>query len=343
MSRYRFGVMAVALAFALVLGTAGSASGGVGISVSINRDSNRIEGIVWDPYRKPVADIYVELMNSMEGDLARSRTTGAGRFTFFGLSTGRFRLKVVTSGTNFLEESQDVEILGTGIANSRDTQYVEFYLKLDPRKISLGSGGPPESVFVQDVPDDAKKLFKKGIQNIKTDAGLQLVESAIQAYPEYFDALAAAGKALVDRGQYVKGAGYLIRAIKINDRSYSCYGSIAFAAYKLNKIPEGIKAAEIAVSLESRAVSSRLLLARLYRSDKNYKQAEQVLLETKKIAPDIPMVYYELALVYNREGKNAEAAAELATYLKLSPNDSEKKDVEELIGKLKATPLAPGQ
>jgi hypothetical protein len=226
-----------------------------------NAALNRIEGIVWDPQHQPISEIYIELTDSADGDLSRTRTSGAGRFTFFGLSTGHFRVKVVTAGTNYLEAVQDVEILGNGLSNSNETQYVEFYLKFDPRKVALGSGGPPEAIFVQEVPDGARRLFRKGSGNIKSDEGLRSVEKAIEIFPTYFDALSAAGKEYVDRGQYVKGVLLLIRAIDLNKRSYSTYGSLAYAAYKLNKIPEALKAAVEAVTIEPRAISSRVLLA----------------------------------------------------------------------------------
>jgi tetratricopeptide (TPR) repeat protein len=247
-------------------------------------------------------------------------------------------VKVITAGTNFLEAEQDLEILGTGSTDSHETQYVDFYLKLDPRKITLGSGGPPEAVFVQDVPNEARKSFKKGLPDIKSEKGMKLVEDAIASFPDYFDALSAAGREYVDRGQYVLGARYLIRAIGLNKRSYGSYGSLAYAAYKLNKIPEGIKAAEEAVTLEPRAVSSRVLLARLLRMNGELKRAEQILVETKKFLPDVAVVYYELALVYNRQNRNEDAAKELAAYLKLLPKDQNKQDIEDLISKLKAAP-----
>jgi tetratricopeptide (TPR) repeat protein len=332
----------VALSFAAALFLAALVSpaiANISISGQVGPDGlNRIEGTVWDPQRQPVPDLYVELMDSVDGNLSRTRTSGSGRFTFFGLSTGRFRVKVVTAGTNYLEAVQDVEILGTALQNSSETQYVEFYLKLDPRKAAAASGGPAEAVFVQEIPDEARKLYKKGASAIKTDAGIQSVEKAIEVFPTYFDALAAAGKEYVDRGQYVKGARYLIQAIDVNKRSYSSYGSLAYAAYKLNKIPEATKAAIEAVTLEPRAINSRVLLGRLFRIQGNYKTAEDVLVETKKFAPSAPAVYYELALLFNRQDRNTEAAAELATYLKLAPDGENKKEVEELIAKLKSAP-----
>jgi len=292
---------------------------------------------VWDSNRRPVADLYVELMNSMEGDLARARTTGSGRFTFQGLTTGRFRVKIITAGTNFLEQVQDVEILGTGSPNSNDTVYIDFYLKYDPKTIAVGSPGPAEAIFAQDVPDNARSLYKKALPDIKTDKGLQLMDDAIAAYPEYFDALSAAGKEYVERGNYAKGASYLVRAVKVNSRSFTTLNSLAYAAYKLSKYPEAAEAARLALTLDAKVVPTRMLYARALRLKGALKDAETILVETKKIAPNEANAYYELALVYNRQSRNAEAAEELTMYLKLSPDAADRQEVQDLITKLRST------
>jgi len=297
---------------------------------------NRIEGSVLDENGRPVPDVYIELADSMEGDLARTRSTGSGRFVFGGLSTGRFKVTIITAGTSFLSETKDVEIVGTALRNSTEIVYTDFRLKVDPRKVTFGSGGPAETIFVQDIPESARKLFKKGQPDIKTEKGLQLVEEAISAFPDYFDALAAAGKEYVYRGDYVKGAAYLVRAVRVNQRSYSAYSSLAYAAYKLNKLAEATEAARLAITLESKAIGTRVLLGRLLRLSNNLKLAEGILLETIKMSPSAPHAHYELALVYNRENRNGEAASELEAFLKLAPDDPDRNNVQDLIAKLKS-------
>ena len=298
---------------------------------------NRIEGTIVNENNQPVSDIYIELADEANGDLGRTRSTGSGRFSFGGLSTGRFVLTVVTAGTNFLSETKDVEIRGTGLRSSTDIEYVDFRLKLDPRKINIDSGGPADSVFVQAVPDSARKLFSKGLPDIKTEKGMKLVEDAIAAYPDYFDALSAAGKEYVERADYQKGAVYLVRAVRVNERSYTAYSSLAYAAYKLNKIPEATEAARRAVTLEPKAVGTRVMLGRLLRLGGDLKLSEGILLETLKMSPNNLQAHYELALVYNRENRNIDAASELEAYLKLAPNDPDRKSVEDLIAKLKTS------
>src|SRR4051812_17538483 len=65
--------------------------------------ANVIEGTVYDPNRKPVADLWVELQNEFNMTYGRIRTGPSGRFTFGGVKSGRYDIKVYTSGTDFEE------------------------------------------------------------------------------------------------------------------------------------------------------------------------------------------------------------------------------------------------
>jgi hypothetical protein len=65
----------------------------------VNRST--VSGFVFDPYRRPVPEIRVELMNEVNSVLQRTRTDGSGRFLFRGLSSGRFIIKVLSVGTDY--------------------------------------------------------------------------------------------------------------------------------------------------------------------------------------------------------------------------------------------------
>ncbi|HEX8198392.1 MAG TPA: tetratricopeptide repeat protein, partial [Pyrinomonadaceae bacterium] len=46
-------------------------------------------------------------------------------------------------------------------------------------------------------------------------------------------------------------------------------------------------------------------------------------------------IHWQLALLYNKLGRNQEAAVELESYLKILPNASNKEDIKNLIAKLR--------
>jgi tetratricopeptide (TPR) repeat protein len=73
------------------------------------------------------------------------------------------------------------------------------------------------------------------------------------------------------------------------------------------------------------------------RLDHSYEKAEEALLRAKKLSKNKPVaeVHWQLALLYNKLGRNKEAADELEDYLKIRPDARDEKEIQELIGKLR--------
>src|SRR2546425_11499911 len=81
---------------------------------------NRIEGQVYDPNHRPVENVYVELLNDVDSVIQRTKTNASGRFAFLGVPPGRLTVRVVTFGTNFMEQTQEVVIVQTRAGNDVD-------------------------------------------------------------------------------------------------------------------------------------------------------------------------------------------------------------------------------
>lgn len=310
-------------------------------SAGVNYDSssliNRIEGTVWDPYRHPVSDIYVELQNENYSTLSRVRTDSTGRFSFNGYGAGHYNIKVLISGTNYQEYSEALDLINV-VRGSSDAVYLDIYLKFDKRKVNSGIAGITEVVFVQEVPEEARRLYKKGLKDIRDagDKGFIEIEEALKVFPEYYDALNTLGCEHVARKEYQKALEYLIRSIDVNQRSFSSFYALAYACYQLNHRPEALEAARAATIIQPNSVNAQLLYGTLLRMDGSYEQAEKVLLQAKKLSKDVvPEVHWQLALLYNKLGRNQEAANELELYLKVQPEARDKKEIQDLIAKLR--------
>ena len=55
-------------------------------------------------------DVYVELENE-NYTIGKVRTDSTGRFTFAGIQGGHYNVKVLTTGTNYLEYSEGVDLV----------------------------------------------------------------------------------------------------------------------------------------------------------------------------------------------------------------------------------------
>lgn len=299
---------------------------------------NTISGQVWDPYNNPVSDIYVELINGNYSTVARQRTS-AGRFVFTGIAEGNYQVKVLTTGTDYLEQTQDAQVINLNRRSRSDNVYIDFRLKFDPRKIAVGSGGLPEETFVQEgISDEARKRYRKGVELLadKKDKGLVEIEQSLQISPNYFDALQRLGTEYVKRKEYQRAVQYLIKAIDINQRSYYSFYALAYAAYQMQQIPEAVEAARAATIIKPALVNGQWLYGTVLRINGDYEKAEKALLQAKKLSKTpLPEIHWQLALLYNKLGRNKEAVAELEYYLKIQPELPNKKDVQDLIAKLR--------
>lgn len=306
------------------------------------QSNNFIYGNVVDAQsRQPVSDLFVELLSWGGASLGRQRLDTSGRFAFRNLRAGSYQLKVLTFGTNYQETIQDVNLVSLPLGNgkySSDTAYVDIYLKLDPKKVG---GGAATVVFVQEIPDEARKLYKKGAGRLddKKDAGLDLLKKAIEIFPTYYDALDRLGREYVLRDQYSEAAPYLIKAVDVNKRSFSSYYALAVAAYNLKNLPAAIEAARAAVAINALSVNAQVFLGMVLRIDGNYEESEKALLKAKSLTTKdsrVPEVHWQLGLLYEKTARYKEAADELELYLKIAPKTTDVEKIKKLIGDLRA-------
>lgn len=300
---------------------------------------NRIEGRVYDPNRNPVWNAEVELSNDAGSFIAHTKTDSGGRFTFSGITSGRFSIRVLDLRSNLMEQTQEVELANLTRISS-DTVYVDFYLRYDKRRSETTTVSSPDSIFVQDVPQKAKELYEKGVEDLakNTDKAFAEFEEAIKIFPAYFDALSITGKEYVNRKDYEKGYPYLLKAIDINPRSSSSYYSLGYAFLQLNQIPAAVAAAKATVVINSSCVDCQLLYGTVLRTNGSYTDAEKALLKAKSLAKKpVAEIHWQLALLYNKLKRNREAADELEAYLKIQPDSPDKKKVQDLIAKLRTS------
>jgi tetratricopeptide (TPR) repeat protein len=300
---------------------------------------NRIDGIVYDPRRNPVENVYVELLNDVDSVISRTKTNAVGRFSFVGMPPGRFIVRVLPLGTNFAQQTQEVQLISTG-RTRKDSAYIDIYLRYDKRGAAETNETSREVVFVQEVPAAAKKLYQEGVSDFGKDPekGLAKLEEALRIFPEYFDALNWLGKTYIAQKNYEKAYPYLMKAVDVNSRSYSTYYSLGFAFYQLKQYPAALAAARATTVLAPDSMDAQLLYGTLLRITGNYDDAEKALVKANALGKKMNgEVHWQLALLYNRLNRNQETVNELETYLKLVPGTPDKGKIQEMILKLKAS------
>lgn len=300
---------------------------------------NRIEGTVYSPERLPVENAFVELRNDIDSPIAQTKTNSSGRFTFVGMPGGRYIVKVLPLTADLAEQSQEAYVTNL-VPRSSDIVYVEFYLARKKHLSETGIGKRTEVIFAQEIPPSAKKLYDQGSAELAKDKdkGLSKLEEAVKTFPDYFDALSLLGRELVLMKNYEKAYPYLLRAIDVNPKSFSCFFRLGYAFYQLKQYAAAAKAAAAAAILAPDSADTQLLLGTVARINGDLQDAERALTKANTFAKGKSSeVHWQLALLLNRLQRNREAIMELETFLKLEPNSPEKAKIQALIVKLRST------
>ncbi len=302
---------------------------------------NIIEGTVYGPNRRPIPDLWIELQNEFNLNMARVRTTGSGRFTFSGMGSGRYYIRVYTTGTDFEEQTVAVEVVNV-VANSSDAVYQDINLKLAKNKADSLAAQVTKAVFVQDVPAEAKNYYRTGVRELNNqqfEKGEAALKEAIKIFPDYYDALDALGCNYVDNKLYAKSLPYLIHSIDVNQRSFSSFYSLGYAAYKLGQLAEASEAARAATILQPGSVNAQLLYGTVLRMRGDNPLALETLLKAEKLNKSTPIgeIHWQLAMLYDKLKRNKDAADELEIYLKVQPEVKNKKEIQDWIQRLRNT------
>lgn len=303
--------------------------------------SNSISGHVSNDQHTPLADIRVELLNELDSVIRTVKTDGSGLFVFRKLSDGTFQVRVQTSGTNYISQTKRVDLArphGFGAA----FEELDFILTTD-RKTS--STGKPGVVFVQEVPEPARKEYEKGTELLeksnKRQEAFAALKSAIDIFPQYFDALETLGTEQVKDAQYEAAIPLLTKALEVNSRAYASCFALGVAQYNLKQLQAAIESFKRAVLLNEKSINANLWLGIALRQTSRPDEAEAYLRRADVLAESkLPDAHWQLALLFNQLKRYKEAADELEKFLKVQPDARDAELIKKLIQRLRAQSVA---
>jgi len=306
------------------------------VDASAFGQTNRITGQVYGPSRRPLADVYVELLNEVNTVLMRTRTSGSGGFQFGGMTSGKFTILVRPFGTDYEEQSQEVEIVNVVIGGRRssDAANADFYLK--PRRNANTPTAAAGVVFAQEIPTDAKKAFDSAVTEFEAkrdDAGIALLETAVRIFPDYYYALDRLGSESLKKQRYADAQKYFERSVAINAKSSNSWYGLAFALFSAGQIDRSIEAGKKAATLAPENTDINLMLGIALRRGRQYTDAEKAMLKAKKLSNGLSAdTSWNLALLYAYNLRNQRLAAdELENFLKVRPDHPDAERLKRLI------------
>jgi tetratricopeptide (TPR) repeat protein len=307
---------------------------------------NTIYGTVSGESNRPVADVYVELLDDFNSSISQTKTDGTGRFTFRGLVNGRYRVKALPYGTDYLEQTQEVTLAAVSATagSGADTQHIEFYLKLNERAYAGPFSAVPGVIFVQDTPPAAKKLYEQGVaylRNKKDKEAFDSLKKALEIFPDYYMALDRLGAEYAMRGPtdrtYLEAALLLLKkAVEINPRGFSSVYGLGWTQYQLRLNAEAIESFRRATLLYGKSADLYLWLGKALKRASTLDQAELAFRHANELAHGkAAEVHWQLAGIYSDQKRFKEAADELELFLKTRPKADDDEKIRAVIKQLR--------
>lgn len=321
------------LTFLLTLLLAGSSS----FSSATLQTGNTIAGHVMDSSRRPLADIYVELLDDVDTRLARVKTDGGGRYVFSRLQPGTFHVRVVTVGTTFVSQTARIDLIVVSAApgSGRAYEEVSFTLKTVDEGKSPQKSGNSGTVFSQNVPAESQKLYEGALEKLTSGSlteGMDGLKQAIDSFPNYYLALERLGMEYVKQSQHAQAQETLNKALKVNPKGHMSLHTLGVAQYNLKNFPGAVESLQRAVALSPSSVNSQFWLGIVLFRGGKINEAETPLKRAYELGgKQVADVHMYLAQVYSNTKRYKEAADELELFLK----ETDAKDSERIQGLIK--------
>lgn len=306
---------------------------------------NTIRGSVYSPTRRPLENLRVELLDEVDGLVKSVYTNSAGQFIFFGLSTGTFQVRVLTTGTDFESRTERVNLTGSIMGDGRggaQSEQIDLFLRYKKgRGPQATVTASPGTVFVQEVPNEARKAYEQALKELgddrSKDKALLNLQRAVELFPTYYAALDLLGQEYVKRSNYEMAQSLLTRAVAINRRSPSTWYALGYAQYKLRQLPSATESLNKSVSYNPNSINTQLVLGTVQRRQHQWAAAETHLQKAKLLSKNNPIaeIHWQLALLYNQTNRAAAAADELELFLKAQPDSRDEVRIRKVIGELR--------
>jgi tetratricopeptide (TPR) repeat protein len=320
------------ISLAIVFGQIGSFS-------FVPQGRTTIEGRVTTTDGRPFPDIRVFLQNEVYSPVKTAYTDNSGRFRFDAIPAGVYYLQAEPGGADYELLKQRVDAVGMfrrGGTASGELFHVDLVLR--PRKI--GNSDTKGVVFLQAVPDAAKKEYQIGLKSLESAAFANATSSlkrAIEIFPDYYDALELLGTEYVKRQDYPAALPLLTRAVELNKNGWRGFYSLGIAQVELNKATEAVQSLRRAVELNPTSPNTNMHLG-IALAQKNETRGEAIE-ALKKVTvlskTGVPRVYYYLAALYIKNRQYGEAASALESFLHADPTVGDQDKIREKIKELR--------
>jgi tetratricopeptide (TPR) repeat protein len=288
-----------------------------------------IQGYIFFPSgRRAEGSIIVKLQSYNAGEITLIPDS-SGAFTFTGLSPGNYTVVVQASDEYEIARENvyfdsDVNLSRVGGARVPQTPQratVMVHLQL---KYSAHAKPGVINAALAEVPEKARKLFEKGVEQSRAGEPSKAVDSlkdAVALYPNFPLAVNELGVQYLKLGQTNKAVETLKSAVKLNPDAYGPRLNLGVALVEAQQFAEAETQLREALKRNSALPTAHLYLGLCLLRTNKYDGAEkELLLAFQGSGNQLGLAQYYLGGIYWQKHEYPKAAAALEDYLRLTPN-----------------------
>ena len=301
---------------------------GSGKQVTGTGGSHIIQGYVFFPSGRRAEGTIMVKLESLQYAALEVTADSSGAFSFSNLAPGSYTV-IVTAGDDY-EVSREGVYIDTDLNLSRQgarlpattrryTVMVHLSLKNRP-------GVKPAVVdaALAAVPEKARKLYERGVEQARADDAARAVDSlkeAVTLYPNFPLALNELGVQYLKLREVNKAVEVLKESVKLNGDSFVSRLNLGVALLEAKQFGEAETQLREALKRNANAATAHMYLGISLLRLNRFEEAErELLVATEANAAQLGMANYYLGGLYWRKHDYQRAIEQLEKYLQLTPN-----------------------
>ena len=281
---------------------------------------------------------------SQGGVPRQTYTTEQGRFEFQEIPEGDYVISA--------KSLTDPKLSADGVeADTARTATGSLTINIVLRRDIAGRNVPEKAEAVsvaeveQKVPKRARQAFKEALkfrEENQADRALRSLTSAVELFPEYFQALAERGDLLIVGGRLAEAAEDFARALRVNPRYGPALRGAGYCKLERREFESAAGYLERATAARPDDANAYLLLGIAYSELDRREQDEGALVKALSFDTRRELrAHIHLGNLYARAGRFREAADELRKYLEANPADPDAAALKEVEARWRARAAAP--
>jgi tetratricopeptide (TPR) repeat protein len=273
-------------------------------------------------------NINVRLERFSGGIVDQMMTDSRGRFRFTNLPRGYYKVVINSPGFRPAQQDADLQVVFKA--------YLLFELVSDPLKSNSGVASVVDVLDVR-VPLSARGEFERGRSELakkNTAEGITHLENAISKYPEFFEARLVLATAFMDLRQWAKAEASLSQALNLRTDDATALLALGEVHWRQKNYPEAEKLLLEGLKVDKKSWHGYFTLARMYWEQGDIAKAAPAIGKTLQLKPDFAPGHLLAGNVLLRVSQRERALMEYQEYLRLEPKGEFAAQTRELIEKL---------